>query len=90
MPAEVHYSYPVLTVKQAAILEALSTDCLFPSEIAKTTSYPIPTLSATLKNLFNEGLVNCSHQGTRPSYELSDRGKRALAAHKAALKQWER
>ena len=91
MPAQVHYDYPVLTTKQAAILTVLAGAIMPAADIAKATESNLQNLATALKTLTVDGLVDTELSATnRAVYSLSDAGRRALAAHNAALKAWNR
>lgn len=95
MPAEVHYSYPVLTTKQAALLEILNKaphGSTTMGRLSRDSGLPIQNIYTTVQKLILEGFVEMDGEGLNPLhyYQITDKGTRALRAHRAAVKAYER
>lgn len=95
MPAEVHYSYPVLTTKQAALLDILAkapNASTTMGRLSRDSGLPIQNIYTTVQKLILEGFAEEIVQRVEAVavhyYQITDKGYRALRAHRAAVKAY--
>ncbi len=69
------------SVYRAKILKAIGSEMIMPSEIAKKVGIRLNHVSMFLRELKDEGLVECLNEDTKKGrlYQLTKLGKNAIA-----------